>query len=77
MRKFLVISYYDGDINIDAVKDNYEEAKEWMDNDVKEFISPMELDEIDDPSVCWIENHSAFANVDGMPCDWVIESIEV
>ena len=77
MRKFLVISYYDGDISIDAVKDTYEEAKEWMDNDVKEFISPMELDEIDDPSVCWIENHSAFVNVDGMPCDWVIESIEV
>lgn len=76
MRKFLVISYYDGNIGIDVVKDTYEEAKEWMDNDVKEFISPMELDEID-TSACWIESHSAFANVDDMPCDWVIESIEV
>ena len=47
-----------------------------MDNDVKEFISPMVLEEIDE-SVCWIESHSAFANTDGMPCDWVIESIEV
>lgn len=76
MRKFLVISYYDGNIGIDVIKNTYEEAKEWMDNDVKEFISPMELDEIDE-SVCWIESHSAFANTDGMPCDWVIESIEV
>ena len=76
MRKFLVISYYDGNIGIDVVRDTYEEAKEWMDNDVKEFISPMELEEIDE-SVCWIESYSAFANTDGMPCDWVIESIEV
>ena len=76
MKKFLVISYYDCNINIDVVTDTYEEAKEWMDNDVKEFISPMELEEIDE-SECWIGNHSAFVNIDGMPCDWVIESIEV
>ena len=76
MRKFLVISYYDGNIGIDVVKDTYEEAKEWMDNDVKDFILPMELEDVDG-SACWIESHSAFANVDGMPCDWVIESIEV
>lgn len=76
MRKFLVISCYDGNIGIDVVKDTYEEAKEWMDNDVKDFISPMELGDVD-KSECWIESHSAFANVDGMPCDWVIDSIEV
>lgn len=76
MRKFLVISYYDGNIGIDVVKNTYEEAKEWMDNDVKDFISPMKLEDIDG-SECWIESHSAFANTDGMPCDWVIESIEV
>ena len=68
MIKFLVISYYNGNINIDVIKDTYEEAKEWMDNDVKEFISPMELEEIYE-SECWIESHSAFANIDSMPCD--------
>ena len=47
-----------------------------MDSDVRDFISPMELEDVDE-SACWIESHSAFANVDGMPCDWVIESIEV
>ena len=76
MIKFLVISYYNGNINIDVVKDTYEEAKEWMDNDVKEFISSMELEETNE-SECWIESHSAFANIDSMPCDWVIECIEV
>lgn len=76
MKKFLVISYYNGSINIDAVEDTYEEAKAWMDNDVKEFISPMELEEMDE-SECWIESHSAFVNTGGMPCDWVIVSIEV
>lgn len=76
MRKFLVISYYDGNIGINVVRDTYEEAKAWMDNDVKDFIAPMELEDVDS-SECWIESHSAFANTDGMPCDWVIESIEV
>ena len=76
MRKFLVISYYNGNISIDVVKNTYEEAKEWMDNDVKDFISPMELEDIDE-SECWIKSHSAFANTNEMPCDWVIESIEV
>ena len=52
MRKFLVISYYDGNIGIDVVKDTYEEAKGWMDNDVKDFISPIELEDVDE-SVCW------------------------
>ena len=44
--------------------------------DVKEFISSMELEETNE-SECWIESHSAFANIDSMPCDWVIECIEV
>ena len=76
MKKFLVISYYDGNINIDVVADTYEEAKEWMDNDIKEFIFPMELGDMDE-SECWIESYGAFVNTGSMPCDWVIKSIEV
>ena len=76
MKKFLVISYYNGNLNIDLVASSYEKAKEWMDDDVKEFISPMKLDEVDE-SKCWIGSHSAFANTDEAPCDWVIKSIEV
>ena len=46
-----------------------------MDNDVKEFILPMKLKDVDE-STCWIESHSAFANC-GEPCDWEIKCIDI
>lgn len=76
MEKFLVISYYEGNINVDVVKNTYEESKKWMDNDVKDFITPTESEEINELDY-WIGTHSAFANVDDDRCDWKIESIDV
>lgn len=77
MKKFLVISYYDGNIEVDNVFNTYQEAREFMIFDVLAFIEPLTFDELDEDK-CWIGNYSAFANVLGdMPCDWVIKEIEV
>lgn len=77
MKKFLVISYYDGNIEVDNIFDTYQEAKEFMIFDVFAFIEPLNIEELDEDK-CWISNYSAFANVLGdMPCDWVIKEIEV
>ena len=77
MKKFLVISYYDGNIEVDNVCDTYQEAKEFMIFDVLAFIEPLTMEELDEDK-CWISDYSAFANVlVDMPCDWVIKEIEV
>lgn len=77
MKKFLVISYYDGCIEVDGIFNTYQEAKEWMDNDVLDFIEPLTIEELDDGKL-YIESHSAWAMIfDGMPCDWQIKEIRI
>lgn len=77
MKKFLVISYYDGNIEVDGVFNTYQEAKEFMIYDVLAFIEPLHIEELNEDK-CWISDYSSFVNVFGdMPCDWVIKEIVI
>lgn len=81
MKKYLVLSYYDGILGIDVIKDTYGEAKEWMDSDVRSFVSTFNLKEsfedLTEDQV-YIGENFAYANPSRFDaCDWKIEEIEV
>ena len=75
MEKYLVISYYESAIEVDAVKDTYEEARQFMEDDVRDFVAPEKLEDLMDDE-CILENYSAFANIGGdAMCTWTIKKV--
>lgn len=91
MKKFLVITHHHCSIEIKAIKDTYEEAKDFMDQDVYNFITSDEdyknivVRKIRNDTMRMYGNagfsdsHSAHActGSDCGACAWAIKQIEV
>jgi hypothetical protein len=73
MKRYLVITYCDGTIDIVYVAYTSEDARAYMIMDVQQFINQLDPDF---PYESSIGEDYAFVDSCGDMCDWVIKEIE-
>ena len=74
MKKYLVITYFEGLLDIAFVKNTFKEAREAMIYDIEEYTNEMDQRWLID---CTIRDDYGFVNYCGDICEWFIKEIEV
>ena len=74
MKKYLVITYFEGLLDIAFVKNTFKEAREAMIYDIEEYTNEMDPRWLID---CSVGDDYGFLNYGGDICEWFIKEIEV